>query len=441
MKKKITALLILMVMLFSLFSVSASAYNNDLLQSITANYDAALSIAGRRSFHGRCNLATAYQLKAIGIYQGDPDYSGTGSSWHTYFKDVSETSGGYNIVTISGADCLYDLVERYGNEIYNVAYSLGTGGTSGDEHVLYIRAIIDGNVYFADSFGTSYNRKYYPEGAGTVLPLDTFVAEYKRMNGDAYGCVYFTKGSTEHLAGSRENPADWQNDDRRFIEGRYIVTSAVLKVREKPNSHAQSIASILHGEKITVTQIVDNWGKIEYEGKTGWICLTYAQKLSVVTSDSSLSVVSLTADKQAVFSENTVTWTAKAQGGADGKYFYSFYIYKDGIKIYSGTFSTANTVSFTPTAKGSYKAYVKVTDSENNTAELFSNEIICVGEEIQVVRGDTDGDGKITANDSRIALRTTAAMKNLTGKNFICTQADIKKILDPFGDEDNNEEL
>lgn len=438
MKKKITALMILMIMMFSLFSVNASANNSDLLQSITTNYDSALALAGRRSFHGRCNLATAYQLKAMGIYQGDLDYSGTGSSWHTYFKDVSDTSGGYNIVTISGADCLYDLVERYGNEIYNVAYSLGTGGTSGDEHVLFIRAIINGNVYFADSFGTSYNRKYYSEGTGTVLPLNTFVTEYKRMNGNAYGCVYFTKGRTEHLAGSIENPADWLNNDRRFSEGQYIVNSAVLKVREKPNSHAQSIASVPNGEKITVTQIVDNWGKVEYEGKTGWICLTYTQKLSVV--DSSLSVISLSADKQAVFSENTVTWTAKVQGDADGKYFYAFYIYKDGMKIYSGTFSTANTVSFTPTAKGSYKAYVKVTDSESNTAELFSNEIICVGEEIQVVCGDTDGDGKLTANDSRIALRTTAAMKNLTGKNFVCSQSDIKKILNPF-DEETEEEV
>ena len=439
MKKKITALMILIIMLFSLFSVSASAYNSDLLQSITANYDSALAIAGRRSFHGKCNLATAYQLQAMGIYQGDLDYSGTGSSWHTYFKDISETSGGYNIVTISGSDCLYDLVERYGNEIYNVVYSLGTGGTSGDEHVLYIRAIIDGNVYFADSFGTSYNRKHYPEGTGTVLSLDAFVAEYKRMNGNAYGCVYFTKGKTEHLAGSKENPADWQNDDRRFIEGKYIVSSAILKVREKPALHSKSLTSIPHNKKINVTQIIDNWGKVEYNGKTGWICLTYTQKLSAVTNDSSLSVVSLSADKQAVFSENTVTWTAKVQGGAEGKYFYTFYIYKDGMKIYSGTFTTANTVSFTPTAKGSYKAYVKVTDSENNTAELFSNEIVCVGEEIRVIHNDTDGDGKITANDLKIDLRTTAAMKNLTGKNFICTQSDIKKILNPFGEEAEEE--
>lgn len=440
MKKKITAFIVLVIMLFSLCSVSAAAYDKDLMNSITANYDSALALAGRHSFHGRCNLATAYQLQAIGVYQGDLDYSGTGNSWHSYFKDVSSTSGGYNVVTISGKNCLFDLVERYGNEIYNVAYCLGTGGTSGGEHVLYIRAIIDGQVYFADSFGTNYNRKYYPEGAGTVLSLSEFVSEYKRMNGDAYGCVYFTKGRTEHLAGSEENPADWANDSRVFTEGKYIVSAATLKIRENPNTHAPSIASVPCDEKITVTQIKDNWGKVEYNGKTGWICLTYTQKLSDVSGNSSLSVVSLSADKQAVFSESTVTWTAKAQGGAEGKCFYAFYIYKDNVKIYSGTFSTANTVSFTPDSKGSYKASVTVTDAENNTAELFSNEIICVGEEIQVIHGDTDGDGKITVKDTVFLLRTTAAMKNLTGKNFICSESDMKKILDRF-DDDSEEEI
>ena len=140
--KKLTALLILTVMLISCFGINVSAYDKEIQKSITANYDAALDLAGRRSFRDKCNLATAYQLTAAGIFKDTPDYSGTGSSWHTYFKDVSETSGGYNIVTISGANCLYDLVDRFGNRIFNVVYSLGTGGTSGDEHVLFIRAII-----------------------------------------------------------------------------------------------------------------------------------------------------------------------------------------------------------------------------------------------------------------------------------------------------------
>ena len=435
--KKLTTLLILTVMLISCFGINVAAYDKEILHSITANYDDALDLAGRRTFRGKCNLATAYQLTAAGIFKDVPDYSGTGSSWHSYFRNVSETTGGYNIVTISGANCLYDLIDRYGNRIYNVVYSLGTGGTSGDEHVLFIRAIIDGNVYFADNFKTEYNHKTYYEGEGTVLSLDAFVAEYKRLNGNAYGCVYFTKDRTEHLAGSTENPADWKNDDKQYIEGRYIISSAALKIREKPNTHAKSVATLICEDRVDVIEIRNNWGKVEHNGVSGWICLTYTQKLSE-TSKSNITTASLTSDQQAVFSGNTITWTADVQSNT--KCFYSFYIYKDNVKIYSGTFSTENTVSFTPEVKGVYKASVKITDGENTTAELFSNEIICVGEEMKIVHGDTDGDGRITANDSRLVLKQTAAMKVLTGKNFICTESDMKKITEADDDSENDNE-
>ena len=436
--KKLTTLLILTVMLISCFGINAAAYDKEIQKSITANYDAALDLAGRRSFRGHCNLATAYQITAAGIFKDTPDYSGTGSSWHSYFKNISETSGGYNIVTISGANCLYDLVDRYGDKIYNVAYSLGTGGTSGDEHVLFIRAIIDGKVYFADNFTTEYNHKKYYEGEGTVLSLDAFVKEYKILNGNAFGCVYFTKDRTEHLAGSTENPADWKNDSKQYIEGRYSISSAALKIREKPNTHAKSVATLICGDRVDVTEIKDNWGKVEHNGISGWICLTYTQKLSDVSGSSTTSA-SLTSDKQAVFSGNTITWTAEVQNNS--KCFYSFYIYKDNVKIYSGTFSTDNTVSFTPESKGVYKASVKITDSENKTAELFSNEVICVGEEMKIIHGDTDGDGRITANDSRLVLKQTAAMKALTGKNFICAQSDIKKLTETADDSEEDKEI
>lgn len=418
--KKLTAFLVMVIMLLSVCSLNAFAYDKELLSSITANYDSALSIAGRRSFYGNCNLATAYQLRAMGIYKGGLDYSGSGNLWYNHFKNESKTSGGYNVVTISGANCLYDLVSQYGNEIYNVVYCLGTGGTSGSTHVLYIRAIIDGYVYFADSFGITYDRTYYPEGTGTVLSLERFMSSYKKMNGNAYGCVYFTNGKTEHLAGSVENPDDWENSDTAYIPGKYIVTASMLRIREKPNTTSDSLDLIPNGETVLVTEIKDNWGKVEWGGKTGWICLTYTLRLSTP-----LSVTSLSADRPAVFSDNAITWTALAQGGTSSKYFYSFYVYKDDVKIYSGTFSTANTISFTPDSKGTYKASVTVMDTGNNTAEFIGEDVICVGDEINFVRGDTDGDGIVTAKDARIALRVSAMMEYITGRNFVC--ADIDK--------------
>lgn len=436
MKKKLTAFFILVIMLLSVCSFNAFAYDEELLSSITANYDSALSIAGRGSFYGSCNLATAYQLRAMGIYKDKLDYSGSGNLWYNHFKNESKTSGGYNVVTISGANCLYDLVSHYGNEIYNVVYCLGTGGTSGPTHVLYIRAIIDGYVYFADSFGITYGTDYYSEGTGTVLSLEKFMSSYKKMNGDAYGCVYFTNGKSEHLAGSTENPDDWENDDTVYIPGKYVVTASMLRVREKPNTTSDSLGLIPNGETVMVSETDDNWGKVEWEGKTGWICLTYALRLSAVTTP--VSVTSLSADRPAVFSQNAITWTALAQGGSSSTYFYSFYVYKDNKKVYSGTFSTSNTVSFIPDSKGTYKASVTVMDTGNNTAELIGQEVICVGDEANFVRGDTNGDGAVTAKDARIALRVSAMMEHITGRNFVCadidkngkiTSSDARKIL------------
>lgn len=423
MKTKITAFIITVVMLFSLCAFSASAYDGELLSSITENYDRALALAGRGSFHGRCNLATAYQLQAMGIYDGGLDYSGTGDSWYDYFKDVSETSGGYKVVTVSGSNCIYDLVSKYGNEIYNVVYSLGTGGSSGSKHVLYIRAIIDGYVYFADSFGTSYYQTYYSEGEGTVLSISDFVSEYKRMNGNAYGCVYFSTDKSEHLAGSVENPADWADSDKTYTAGKYVVTATMLRIRDIASTYGDTLDMIPNGENITVTDIRDNWGKVEYNGVEGWVCLTYTLRLSAVTD--SVSVIS---DKSVLFIDDTVTWTAIAEGESS-KYFYSFYIYKGDEKIYSGTFSSSNTLSFTPDAKGAYKACVTVKDADNNVKKACSGDIYCLGEELDILKGDVNGDGVISALDTVLSSRMALAMETITGKNFICSESEAKKLL------------
>lgn len=453
MKKKLITMLITVMMLLSVGAVSASANDNELLNSITANYQSALSLAGRSSFYGNCNLATAYQLRAMGIYRNELDYSGSGNLWYDHFKDESKTSGGYNVITISGSNCLYDLIEKYGNEIYNVAYCLGTGGTSGPTHVLYIRAIIDGNVYFADSFGCTYDRTYYPEGTGTVLSLEQFVSAYKRMNGDAYGCVYFTKNdSSEHYTGSAEKPEGWENSNRSYTPGEYIVTATMLRVRKLADTDSDSLGLLPNGTTVIVTAVKDTWGKIEFEGKVGWICLDYTLKLSSTTDridDSSadgtpnsiasqLRATYLSADRPAVFSGTDVTWTAGAEGGSGNKYFYAFYIYRDGAKIYSGTFSTSNTFTYTLETKGTYQASVTILDSDNNQAQLYSDNIYCVGDEKEFVSGDADGDGRVTAADSRDALRMAAHIDELTGKNFVCadidkdgviTSADARRIL------------
>lgn len=425
MKTKITALIISVIIMFSLLSVTAFAQHSEIKDEITANYDKALSLAGTRSFHGNCNLATAYQLQAIGVYKNQLDYSGTGSSWHSYFKNISETSGGYNVVTISGKNCIYDLIERYGDEIYNVAYSLGTGGSSGSNHVLYIRAIIDGYVYFCDSFGTNYDHIYYGEGEGTVLPVDTFVSEYKRMNGNPYGCVYFTTDKTEHLEGSADNPDFW-NETRKFEAGKYITVKNI-NLRKNPDTYADAITSIPASSQIIISETKDNWGKVEWNNKTGWVNLNFAQKISATSSGSNyISYVMLDAKSSPAY-KNMIKWTANVIGNPENRYFYSFYIYRDNQRVYAGTFSTENTVCFIPDSDGVYKASVTVMDIDGNTkmhsgGTIFYNCVL-------TLNNDYDGDGVITASDHIIYYGLINAMETITGKNFICNRIEKDGVM------------
>ena len=92
---------------------------------------------------------------------------------------------------------------------------------------------------------------------------------------------------------------------------------------------------------------------------------TKVNKLSTavtVTSAIAPAISSIKADKTSAAAGEKITWTAKASGGT-GTLQYFFFLYKDGVKIKSRSYSTSNTFSYTPTEAGSYKVKVYVKDS------------------------------------------------------------------------------
>ncbi len=437
MKKKLTAFILTILILFSAFSLTSSAYDRNTVSETSSIYSKALSLAGRRSFHGNCNLATAYQLMARGIYSGGLDYSGSGDLWYNHFSGVSKTSGGYNVVTVKGRNCLYNLIEKYGSPIYDIVYSLGTGGTSGSKHVLYIRAIIDGYVYFADSFDCSYGGYYYPEGACTVLSVDKFVSSYRSMNGNPHGCVYFVKNQVN----SGQNSVS-DSSDTEYVKGKYIITASALNIRKDANISSKAIGLVPNGATVNVTEVKNAWGKITYNGNTGWISLEYALKMSSGESDTEkditneLIAVYLTADKSAVKSGDTITWSAAA-AGSGGKFLYSFEIFLDGESIYKSEYRSDASFSYTAEAVGTYQAFVTITDEQNNEAQLYGDSVECTDSD-EIIMGDVDGNGKINSVDARLALRIASKAEkadsgrlrrsDMNNDNSV-TSSDARKIL------------
>ena len=114
-----------------------------------------------------------------------------------------------------------------------------------------------------------------------------------------------------------------------------------------------------------VTLLMDGYEfrcKIWNEAKTIYsapITLTVAEPTVVPPA-----VASLTANKTAAASGDTVTWTAAATGGS-GELQYNFYIYQDGSVVRKTGYTAAKTISCIVSDPGTYFAKVFVKDEAN----------------------------------------------------------------------------
>lgn len=407
-KKRLAVLLATVIIFVNVFSVTnVSAMEINVKENVASLYSQALSLAGGRgSFHGSCNLATAYQLLAAGIYKGGLDYSGGGNKWYNHYKNESKTSGGYKVITIGGENCLRKLIDTYGNEIYNVVYSLGTGGTSGNTHVLFIRAIIDGTVYFADSFTSYYNGRYYPEGSCCTTTVDNFIASYERMNGKAFGCVYFTNGETIIRTDTTTPEV--------LKPGKYMTTASLLHLRAEPSTSSQSQCLIPYGTMVNVTEIKNNWGKTSYDNHKGWICLDYAVEVTASSSQEG-SDYKITADKEFAFSGTKITWTVSPTGKDLN---YSFTVTEDEKVVLSTSASSNNKFTYTVKNDAIYQVIATVFEGDKEVAIISSDEFICPGDRELAVIGDANCDGKVNALDARITLRHAIKLEKISGKGM-----------------------
>ncbi len=73
-----------------------------------------------------------------------------------------------------------------------------------------------------------------------------------------------------------------------YEPGEYITTASVLNVREAPTTATGTavIGQLTENSRVTVTEIQnEKWGKIDYNGREGWISLAYASRIFTVTYD------------------------------------------------------------------------------------------------------------------------------------------------------------
>lgn len=132
-----------------------------------------------------CTWHTAKKLSLLGI--ASIPGLGNGRTWVERCPEREAEDGKYGIKKYNGETWYEELMKEYNNgPVYNVMLSFETNPTKGLEycgHVMLIDAIIDGVVYYTDTYPVGAQRKTIKE----------FISFYQKYNGNTVGAVHFYK--------------------------------------------------------------------------------------------------------------------------------------------------------------------------------------------------------------------------------------------------------
>lgn len=151
------------------------------------------ALAGQESFAGVCGKMTSYQLWVMGI--NDWLYSTDGNKQFDTYSVMEKTTGGHYTKAYSAQDytleeALNTITRNGTRDAYNIIVGFQWTETEAGAlygHACVINAILDGQVYFVESFYTSLGG---PEGNVIVCSISEF-AEYFSDWMVYEGLVYF----------------------------------------------------------------------------------------------------------------------------------------------------------------------------------------------------------------------------------------------------------
>lgn len=191
MYKKLTKLLLLALALLLVLGVfpaeqtaAVQSKEDRMLQQITDTYAQALRSSNRYSFRGYCGAFVNWHVRLLGITA--EVNTANGNQQYDFYAKQTVTSGGFKVEALSAKQ--YTMKEALnllsGNgtvSVYNlIAGFQYTNTTAGQKygHAVFIHAVINGMVYFSESYSTNFLGTYYPEGTPIVCTIDQFCKYY-----------------------------------------------------------------------------------------------------------------------------------------------------------------------------------------------------------------------------------------------------------------------
>lgn len=198
--RRLSLILTVVMILGAVLSAPVSASPTtaaQIKQQIAATYKKSKSFYGWDSFHGFCGALVNAQLYLLGIT--DTVLGVDGRDAFDTFKRLSVTSGGFGVKAYPAG--LYSLksalnaITKNGTaDAYNILVGFQkTPSVLGRRygHAVVIHAILDGTVYFVESYNVTINGVYYKEGTPLTASIEDFAAYYADTTTQFDGVIHF----------------------------------------------------------------------------------------------------------------------------------------------------------------------------------------------------------------------------------------------------------
>ena len=277
MRKRILATVLAVIMLMSAAVLPAKAATTSeetaLVQEITKTYKRLRAANGYDSYNGYCGKMAAYTLYYLGI---DKRVNmNNGKDEYDAYKKLSESTGGYAIKTYPVSqynleEALNAISEGGTKDVYNILLGFQrTNTTAGRKygHAMVIYGILNGNVYFTESFSVMGNK----EGAPTVCSIEKFCDYYNKWT-TFEGAIYF--GTKSYVDFCTYYPADL------FVQTKAdTVVYSIPSDMDVDGYTSKQITTVRPNERIEVSGLYENTqGKLFYE-------ISYGQIIGYVEED------------------------------------------------------------------------------------------------------------------------------------------------------------
>lgn len=254
-------------------AVAVPTKQDRMKQQVAQIYEQAKDYYGWDSFRGYCGALVNVQLYLLGITKYVIGVHGRDA--YDSFKYLKETSGGYGVqVYPAGQYTLksaLNAITKNGTEnAYNILVGFEkTNSEMGSiyGHAVVIQGIVDGMVYYVESYNLSIGGIYYPEGTPVKASINDFVAHYAITTSQFDGVIHFglksyfdscTVYSSNATATVASDAQLWSQpcDDSVHLESRYL-------------------GQLTQGQQVQITGLYRNSeGEYWYEldnGKTGFV--------------------------------------------------------------------------------------------------------------------------------------------------------------------------